>query len=130
MHSRIYYGDVLFSTKSATFHFWYIIAATIPAVRFLTQAEDAEPSNVNFLDREKFCISKLSNSFVFPPSCHRFKSAWFGLCGFLEMKKLLACGDQVRAPAACATMVHCERNADWFEDGTRAADTWCQAWGA
>jgi hypothetical protein len=33
---------------------------------FLTQEEeeDAEPSNVNFLDREKFCIPKLSNFLI------------------------------------------------------------------
>jgi hypothetical protein len=28
-----------------------------------------------------------------------------------------------RASAACTKMVHCERTADWFEDGTRAVQT-------
>jgi hypothetical protein len=46
----------LFSTKSANY-FQVSYTATTPA---LTQWEEVveEPSNVNFLDREKFCIIK------------------------------------------------------------------------
>jgi hypothetical protein len=59
------------------------------------------------------------HSFVFSPSCH---TVWFGHCGFLEMKKL-ACGDWARGICGMPTMVHCERTADWFEDGVRDVQT-------
>jgi hypothetical protein len=61
-------------------------------------------------------------SFVFLPSCHRFLSdvVWSLRFPGDDEACLWRSGE---ASTACTTMVHCERTADWFQDGTLAVQT-------